>query len=332
MKLLNETVRNMLEDENLRRMVSKLGDTSDYTVTTYHAPDNTVFTGENQSTDEEVLDLTESANKFLNLILLVTPLSLIGSLRKFGLDYLHVIDTVTTGLTNINTRLPLLLWANIPNQGVHNYRYSLLMDGPSQVPEKSFQTVKLCLEAVSDVLEKIVPGVRLNFEDYGVQLSSEAEQEHYFEITSQRGETVIPLKYESDGIRRIVSILSLLIAVYNDPSFTVAIDEIDSGIFEYLLGEILAIMADSVKGQLIFTSHNLRPLEVLPSKFLCFTTTDPEKRFTSIAARGNSNLRDTYFRSIVLNTHKDSVYNPTDRYEIELALYKAGHLEEMTNE
>ena len=39
------------------------------------------------------------------------------------------------------------------------------------------------------------------------------------------------------------------------------IDEFDSGIYEYLLGELLEIMNESAKGQFVFTSHNLRPLE-----------------------------------------------------------------------
>lgn len=259
------------------------------------------------------------------LCFMFIPIFLIKGLNAFGSAYLHVIDTVTTGLTNINTQLPLLLWTKLPNQGVFNYRISLKMDGPTHVPEKTFNFVKHSLKSVSDVLEKIVPSVRLSFTDLGKGLSSNSEEEHYFEISSVRENTTIPLKYESDGIRRIVSILSLLIAVYNDESFTVAIDEIDSGIFEYLLGEILSVMSESVKGQLIFTSHNLRALEVLPAKYLCFTTTDPEKRFTKISNRGNSNLRDTYFRSIVLNTQKEQVYKPTDKYEIELALYRAGH-------
>ena len=41
------------------------------------------------------------------------------------------------------------------------------------------------------------------------------------------------------------------------------VDELDSGIYEYLLGECLEVMQDKAKGQLIFTSHNLRPLEIL---------------------------------------------------------------------
>ena len=36
--------------------------------------------------------------------------------------------------------------------------------------------------------------------------------------------------------------------------------------FEYMLGELLDIFEKSVKGQLIFTSHNLRALEMLDKK------------------------------------------------------------------
>ena len=41
--------------------------------------------------------------------------------------------------------------------------------------------------------------------------------------------------------------MSLLIGVFNQRSMTVVIDEIDSGIYEYLLGEILRIMSSSAK-------------------------------------------------------------------------------------
>lgn len=77
-----------------------------------------------------------------------------------------------------------------------------------------------------------------------------------FEILSVRGENRIPLKYESEGIKKLISILSILIAMYNNASVCVAVDEFDAGIYEYLLGEILRILEESGRGQLIFTSHN----------------------------------------------------------------------------
>lgn len=253
----------------------------------------------------------------------LTPYRIVRSLFNYGLVYLHVIDTATTGVTNINRHLPLHLWTNEDGKIAFS-QFMLNLDGPTNVPENALEYIKRALTGVGNVLEKIVPGMKLGFIDYGVESFDSKSAEHLFELTSIRDGVTIPLQYESDGIRRIVSILSLLIAVYNDKSFTIAIDELDSGIFEYLLGELLAIMGDSIKGQLVFTSHNLRPLEVLPSKFIYFTTTNQKNRFIKIPNRGNSNLRDNYYRSIILNTQKESVYAPTDRYDIELALYRAG--------
>ena len=54
------------------------------------------------------------------------------------------------------------------------------------------------------------------------------------------------------------------------------IDELDSGIYEYLLGECLEVMQDKAKGQSIFTSHNLCPLEILENDSLLYTTVNPE--------------------------------------------------------
>lgn len=250
---------------------------------------------------------------------------IITNLSTFGRMYLQVVDTATTGMTNINSTLPLLLWKHNQGSGAFFYKISLLMDKPTAVPEKWYARAMQALKSVSDVLSKIVPDMSLDFSDLGKRLTKDNEEEHCFEIMSRRNNRTIPLKYESDGIRRMVSILSLLIAVYNEESFTVAIDEIDSGIFEYLLGEVLSVMSDSIKGQFIFTSHNLRALEVLPAKYLCFTTVNPENRFTTLPHRGNSNMRDTYFRNIVLGSDKESIYNPTDRFEIENAFYRAGH-------
>lgn len=278
--------------------------------------------------DVEEFGNLDNLEKFHTASMRFTYLNLLKSMRTFGLAYLHVIDTTTTGLTNINRQLPLLLWNKLPQEGVLNLNVALQMDGPTQVPEKVFSRLKTALNSVNEVLGEIIPGLTLGFRDLGMQISQDNNEEHRFEIMSIRGDTTIPLKYESDGIRRIVSILSLLIAAYNEASFTIAIDEIDSGIFEYLLGELLQVLSESLRGQMIFTSHNLRPLEVLPAKYLCFTTTNPGNHFTKIANRGNSNLRDTYFRSIILGTDKDAVYNPTDKYRIEMALYRAGHYEE----
>ena len=122
-----------------------------------------------------------------------------------------------------------------------------------------------------------------------------------------------------------MSILQLLIMVYNDAFVTVAIDELDSGIFEYLLGELLRIISEKGKGQLIFTSHNLRPLETIDKGFVAFTTTNPENRYIRMTnVKENNNLRDFYYRDIVLGEQSELLYNATNNFEIALAFREAG--------
>ena len=93
-----------------------------------------------------------------------------------------------------------------------------------------------------------------------------------------------------------------MIEVFNGESVVVAIDDLDCGIHEYLFGEIVKLMSEQAKGQLVFTAHNLRPLEIIHKKFLAFTTTEPDNRYIrykNIAA--HNNLRDVYLRDIALN-------------------------------
>ena len=117
----------------------------------------------------------------------------------------------------------------------------------------------------------MVPGLSVYMRDFGKTVDEDGDAARSVMLMAKRGDTELPLRAESDGIRKIITELSLIIAAYNQPSVTVAIDEFDAGIFEYLLGEILQIIEESGKGQFIFTSHNLRPLEVIDKKFLYFT-------------------------------------------------------------
>ena len=139
------------------------------------------------------------------------------------------------------------------------------------------------------------------------------------------GRVHMPFRYESDGIRKIVSVLSLIIDAYNEQSCTIAIDELDAGVFEYLLGEVLQTFQESGKGQFIFTSHNLRPLEVISKDYIYFTTTNPRNRYIRMKGIGSSNnLRNTYFREIVVGEQDEELYRNTKRFKIVSAFRKAG--------
>lgn len=253
-------------------------------------------------------------------------------LHLFGVLYLHIIDNHSTGINNMNVVLPLFVW-QIENENRITSRAIPVKMGKyeaASVAEEHYPAVCSAVESLNQVLSKLVPGLSVEIQDLGSTKNSRGQDVRQFSLFSVRKGIKIPLNCESDGIRRIISIMSLLVAVFNQRSMTVVIDEIDSGIYEYLLGEILRIMAYSCKGQLVFTSHNLRALEVLPSKYICFTSTNPEKRFVKITRFGNSNLRDQYYKKIVLGGNDVQLYEPTDNFAIELAFYNAGRIQDKT--
>jgi hypothetical protein len=113
--------------------------------------------------------------------------------------------------------------------------------------------------------------------------------------------------------------------VHTNPATFVAIDELDAGVFEYLLGEILQTISRHGCGQLVFTAHNLRPLEVLDNASIWLTTTNPSRCYVRMrGARDTNNARKAYLRDIRLGGEHDSVYVPTSPQRIDAALYGAG--------
>lgn len=245
----------------------------------------------------------------------------LGAIRSFCHAYLHIISTEDTGRNNLKD-IQLLGWEQT-DEGVRMIHFNISENEIPEIPLDGYEAFSSAVNGINTVLDKLIPGLQIDLIDRGNHFDDKMQELKQFELLSNRNGVRIPLSYESDGVRRIISFLSLIIALYNHKSITVVIDEIDSGIFEYLLGELLQILGESAKGQLIFTSHNLRPLEVLPAKYLMFTSVNPASRFIKLPnVSGNNNLRDSYFRNIVLGD--GTIYAPTDKYDIELALYQAG--------
>ena len=85
-------------------------------------------------------------------------------------------------------------------------------------------------------------------------------------------------------------------------------------------------MQNSGKGQLIFTSHNLYPLETLESNSIVFTTTNPSARYTRIkSVRATNNLRSMYLREVILGSDDDAtLYEETNVSEIAHAMRIVG--------
>ena len=251
--------------------------------------------------------------------------SLLEALVYFGNFELFVINTTNSGLISLNAQ-PLVFKYEAANSNAIG-SLMLPLEQPVTIPKKAVEVVRRIIGSMNVVLEQIVPGLTVSLKELGAQLLPDGKTGLRIQLMSHKNGKEIPLCYESEGIKKIISILQLLIVIYNQASITVAIDELDSGVFEYLLGELLRIISEKGKGQLIFTSHNLRPLETLDNGFIAFTTTNPDNRYIRFTnVKGTNNLRDFYFRDIVLGEQSEEVYDPTNNAEIALAFREAGEV------
>lgn len=250
---------------------------------------------------------------------------LIESLVQFGNFELFIINTSNSGLISMNA-LPLAFKYEDKSVGAVG-NLMLPLNSAATIPEEMLDVAKNVIRSMNIVLSQIIPGLTISIRELGVEVQKNGKLGARIQLMSEKNSKEIPLQYESEGIKKLVSILQLLIVVYNKPSITVAIDELDAGVFEYLLGEILNIISEKGKGQLIFTSHNLRPLETLDRGFVAFTTTNPDNRYIRFSnVRDTNNLRDFYFRDIVLGEQSEEVYEATNNHEIALAFREAGEL------
>ena len=248
---------------------------------------------------------------------------IINILRYYGKSNLNVLYAASIDEVN-NQLMPMYLY-NISDKKMLSGVLAIDLIKPFPIPEEIYNNVKEAFKQINIVLNQLIPNMQLKINELGKETNRNMIPCIIIELISERDGFRIPLRFESAGIRKIISTLSLLITVYNNPDTTVAIDEIDAGIFEYLLGELLNIFSDGSKGQLIYTSHNLRALETINKDFTAFTTTDENNRYIHFKGiKANNNLRDYYFTDIVFGEQEVETYKKTNKYEIALALHNAG--------
>ncbi len=244
---------------------------------------------------------------------------LIFSLRYFGLHNLFVIENRDSGLINLNAGLPFS-FKFADDASVTMGTLIIALDQPSAITMEKFEIVTRLISDMNRVLENIVPGLNIKLKNLGKQLLKNGEVGVSVDLASTKKGTEIPFRFESDGIKKIVSVLHMLIETYNNPSMTLVIDELDSGVFEYMLGELLQSFEESGSGQLIFTSHNLRPMELLDKSSVVVSTANPCNRYIRLKnIKTNNNTKNVFLRDIVLDGQSETIYEPTNIFEIKHA-------------
>ncbi|MCH3909768.1 MAG: ATP-binding protein [Bacilli bacterium] len=248
-------------------------------------------------------------------------LSVILSLRRYGTTDLLVLDTEECN--------QFFMVVNLRVKNEEKTKSGLIPVGfqTNQLAMPLFEDLQQWLPNVNVILGHLVPGVQIGIENVFpitmIDPNGNPIKGKQFQMVSIRDGIKIPLQYESGGIRKIVACLGALIAAYNNESVLAVIDGFDSNIFEYLFGEIVSVFSDSGTGQFIFTSHNLRPLEVLGNHGIYLTTTDPNDRYAEYPyTKDTVNFRSKYLRDIKLDSklttssNTREFYSPTNEDDI----------------
>lgn len=239
--------------------------------------------------------------------------------RDFVRD-LHIIDHIQYGLLIANITMPFTVHLEDKRGSIPTEMHDTML-----LSKPMYQTIQEVIVQTNIVLAAIIPGLNIKINVISEQKLRSGEDGIRIEFLSQRNDTELPLRFESEGILKMISILSTLIAVFNNPNTCVVIDELDAGVFEYLLGELLLVLNEGGKGQLFFTSHNLRVLEVLPVSCIWFTTTNEEQRYIQLKGiKKPHNIRDAYLRAVQIGGQEESLYEETSLYDIKRCFRKAG--------
>ncbi len=251
--------------------------------------------------------------------------SIIRGLSEFGRLFFQVVKVNQLADVNRNAILPVNIHAE-NDSFVMQGCLPLVMSGRGKISESLYIQLETAIKAINIALKAIIPNLSIELRKIDEEPDENGKRNFFVEMYSIRDNKEFLTRYESEGIKRIISLLHYLIALYNYPEICLVVDELDSGIFEYLLGEILGVLNDEAKGQLIFTSHNLRAFERLNIKNIVCTTINPDNRYIRLVGKEkNHNPRDFYLRTITVGGQKEELYDEADLQSIGYAFRKACH-------
>ena len=169
-------------------------------------------------------------------------------LEQYGRSELFVLESPGSYRSQRNT-LPLCLAEDADEKRSGGGGcLALPLEAPFAVIPTRMAAVRKAIEALNRVLEQWVPGLAVGAASLGRALGVNGEIVERAQLVSYKNGREIPLALESGGIKEMLAVLPLLIEVYNCRSLTVAADDLDAGLFEYLFGELLQIFSQGGRG------------------------------------------------------------------------------------
>lgn len=138
--------------------------------------------------------------------------------------------------------------------------------------ERELNIIKQVIENVNRLFPLLTQGAILECEEE-ILAKTEDGIKYSIRITVKRpGKEAIDIYHESTGMIKLFMLLSALTNILQREDAILLVDEIDVHIFEYLLAYLLELLSTYSRGQLIFTAHNLLPLEKLNRDSIILTS------------------------------------------------------------
>ena len=132
-----------------------------------------------------------------------------------------------------------------------------------------------------------------------IQIRKE-ENENYYEcelIMIYKDGRRINEKYESAGIKKLIGIYTALCDL--NKGKIVFIDEFDANIHDVLLMKLIDYAVHYAKGQLIFTTHNLAPMEILQTEKHSIDFLSNDSRLVSWIKNGHYSPVSLYRKGLI---------------------------------
>lgn len=216
-------------------------------------------------------------------------------MNGYALRYLFVMnDSYLQGPMQKDEKVPVVL----PNQifsspGRMGY-FAINLNGPTFARETESDDFLTFIGQINFFLKALCPDTEL-FARKLDNIESSRPDGTFYQVFTKKDGLEIPIKFESLGIKKLISLVNVLVLVYINPCVLIIVDEFDSSLHECVLHNFLKAFKEGGKGQLLFTSNNLYPMELLEKSQCCFTTVNAENRYVKLKyVRPNNNLRSLY--------------------------------------
>lgn len=104
-------------------------------------------------------------------------------------------------------------------------------------------------------------------------------------------------KFESTGIKKLINLYSALCDL--DRGMIVFIDEFDANLHDVLLEKLVQYVMQYSKGQFVFTTHNLGPMDVLQTAKNSIDFLSSDSRIVSWTKNGNYTAASQYRKGLI---------------------------------